>query len=196
MANERTRALSEVLDQLESVAHDDSIKVGEVVQHLGRKSSASLMLIFALISTSPASGIPGITAIVAFLIFILTVQLILGRKCVWLPDFVARRSMSTEKLCKGVSWLRRPVRFIERFLRPRLGILLHRPWILFPLVLILALTLAMPLLEVIPTSGSIASAVIALFAAGLLTRDGALVLISFALLMLLPLAVWQFGFTA
>lgn len=195
MPEERTRALSDVLDQLEDVAHDDSIMVGEVIEHLGRKSFASLMLIFALISTSPASGIPGITASVAFLVFILTVQLIIGRECVWLPGFVSKRRMSTKKLCKGVGWLRKPVRLVERVLRPRFTFLLHRPWILLPLVLILALTLAMPLLEAIPTSGSLASAVIALFAAGLLTRDGALVLVSFGLLLVLPVAVWQFGFS-
>ena len=196
MPKEHTRALSDVLDQLESAAHDDRIPVGEVVEKLGRKSFASLMLIFSLISTSPASGIPGITATVAFIVFILVVQMIIGRDCVWLPKFVSRRKMSTEKLCKGIGWLRRPVRFVERFLRPRFPWLLHRPWILLPLVLILALTLVMPLLEAIPTSGSIASAVIAFFAAGLLTRDGALVLVSFVLLMGLPVAIWQFGFSA
>ena len=42
-------------------------------------------------------------------------------------------------------------------------------------LLILGLALVMPVMEVIPTSGSLASAVIALFAAGLLTRDGAVV---------------------
>ena len=56
--------------------------------------------------------------------------------------------------------------------------LLHRPWLFLPLFLTLALTLVMPLFEAVPTSGSIASALIALFAAGLLTRDGGLVVIS------------------
>lgn len=194
MPKERTRALSDVLDQLESVADNKSIQVGEVVEHLGRKSFASLMLIFALISTSPASGIPGVTATVALLVLILTVQPIFGRDCVWLPTLVTKRRMSTEKLCKGISWLRKPVRFAERFLRPRFTFLFRRPWVLFPLLLIVALTLVMPFLEAIPTSGLIASAVIALFAAALLTRDGAFALISFALLLALPMTIWQFGF--
>ena len=187
--------MSDVLDQLESSAHGDSVPVGEVVETLGRKSFASLMLIFSLISTSPASGIPGITATVALIVFILVVQMLLGRDCVWLPEFVTRRRMSTKKLCKGIGWLRGPVEFVERFLRPRLGFLLHRPYIYLPLVLILFLSMGMPLLEVIPTSGSIASAVIAFFAAGLLTRDGALVVVSLALLLGIPIAIWQFGFS-
>ena len=196
MVQEQTRALSDVLDQLESSAHGESIAVQEVVEKLGRKSFASLMLVFSLISTSPASAIPGITATVALITFILVVQLIMGRNCVWLPDFITRRRMSTSKLCKGIGWLRKPVHFVERFLKARFTFLFHRPWLWLPLILILGLTIFMPLMEVIPTSGSIASAVIALFAAGLLTRDGALVILSMILLLAVPIAVWHFGFSA
>ena len=194
MAEEQGHALSDVLDRLQDSAKDDSITVQEVIEKLGRKSFASLMLIFSLISTSPASAIPGITATVAAIVAILVVQMIIGRDCVWLPQFITRRRMSTEKLCKGIGWLRKPVAFVERFLRPRLVFLVHRPWLLLPLILILGLTLFMPFMEVIPTSGSIASAVIAFFAAGLLTRDGGLVLVSLAVLLAVPVAVWQFGF--
>lgn len=102
MAKKRTRALSDVFDQLESAAHDDSITIEEVVEKFGQRSFASLMLVFSLISTSPASGIPGITATVALIVFILVVQMILGRECLWLPGFIAQRKISTKKLCKGI----------------------------------------------------------------------------------------------
>lgn len=193
MADEHAHTLSGVLDHLESAAHDESISVQEVVEKLGRTSFAALMLVFSLISTSPASAIPGITAVVAAIVFLMVVQMIAGRDCVWLPDFIARRRMSTAKLCRGINWLRKPVRFVERFLKERLTFLLHRPWLFLPLILILGLTLFMPFMEVIPTSGSIASAVIALFAAGLLTRDGVLVVASLILLLGVPVAIWQFG---
>ncbi len=191
---EVTRALSDVLDQLESSVHDESIAVEEVIEKLGSHSFASLMLVFSLISTSPASAIPGITAVVATVVFILVVQMIAGRNCLWLPGFITRRRMSSEKLCKGIGWLRKPVQFVERYLKERWTHLFHRPWIWLPLTLILGLTLFMPFMEIIPTSGSIASAVIALFAAGLLTRDGALVIASLVLLSAVPVAVWYFGF--
>lgn len=193
MPGEQTRALSDVLDELERSAQGDSIEVKDVVEQLGRKSFAALMLIFSLISFSPASAIPGITATVAAIVFVLVAQMIAGRECVWLPGFITRRHMSTQKVCKGVRWLRKPVRFVENFLRPRLVFLLKRPWVFLPMTLILGLTLFMPFMEIVPTSGSIASAVIALFAAGLLTKDGVLVLASLIILSAVPVAVWQFG---
>lgn len=196
MADKGRRVLSDVLDQLESSAHGESITVAEVIEKLGHKSFASLMMGFAMISLSPASAIPGITSVVALIVFILVVQMIAGRTSVWLPSIVTRQRMSTAKLCRGIRWLRRPVRFVERYLKPRLGLLLHRPWLWLPLILILGLTLFMPIMEVVPMSGSIASGVIVLFAAGLLTRDGALVLAALILLSSLPLGIWEFGFRA
>lgn len=74
------------------------------------------MLVFSLISTSPASANPGITTAGAVIVFILVVQMIAGRDCVWPPRFITRRRMSTAKLCKGIGWLRKPVRFVERYL--------------------------------------------------------------------------------
>jgi hypothetical protein len=194
MAHEGSEALSDVLDRLENSIQGDSVTVEEVVEKLGHKSFAASMLIFSLISTSPASAIPGITTTVALIVFILAAQMIFGRDCVWLPRFINRRRMSKAKLCKGIGWLRGPVRFVERHLKERFTFLLHRPWLLLPLLLILALTLLMPFMEVIPASGSIASAVIALFAAGLLTRDGALLLVAFVLLLAVPVTVAYFGF--
>jgi len=46
----------------------------------------------------------------------------------------------------------------------------------------------------VPTSGSLASAIIALFAAGLLTRDGVVVVVAMALLLMAPALVWMLGF--
>ena len=51
----------------------------------------------------------------------------------------------------------------------------------------------MPFMELIPSSGSIAATVIALYAASLLTRDGVLAILSIALLMIIPVLVWQFA---
>ena len=195
MAQDQSHKLSEVLDQLEDAAHGDSITVRQVVEKLGQKSFASLILIFALVAVSPASAIPGLTSMVAAIVFILMVQMIFGRDSVWLPDVIMRRELSAEKLRGGIGWLRKPIGFVERFLKERLTWLLHRPWLYLPQLLVLALTLFMPFMEVIPTSGSIAAAVIALFAAGLLTRDGGLVALSLVVLLAVPVAVWQFGFS-
>lgn len=190
----RTHALSDVLDQLEGSLDGPDVSVGHIVDQLGRASFASVMLIFSLISTSPASAIPGVTAAVAMLVLMLIVQMMAGREAVWLPDVLSRKRLDAQKVEAGVRWVRRPVEWLERFLRPRLTFLFHRPWLWLPMILVAALTLVMPFMELIPTSGSIASAVIALFAASLLTRDGVLACISLALLLVAPGMISWIGF--
>lgn len=194
MTRENTHALSDVLDQLEDGLTDELVCVRDIVDASGRSSFASLILIFALLCTSPASTIPGLTTATALIVFSLATQLILGKKSVWLPDFIMRRRVSRKTIVDGIAWLRQPVRFVERFLKVRFTIVFERPWLWVSLSLILCLTLFMPFMEVIPTSGSIASGVIAMFGAGLLARDGVLVVISLAALSVVPIMIWQIGF--
>lgn len=59
--------------------------------------------------------------------------------------------------------------------------------------MVMALSMFMPFMELVPTSGSIASAMIAIFAAGYLMRDGRVVIFSMVLMSLLPVGVaWFF----
>lgn len=174
--NHADHAISDVLDRLEEALHEGDVTVGEVMSHLGQHSFPALILLPALISASPASAVPGVTAVVALIVATLVVQMLAGRRCAWLPQFLARRRIASDKLGQGVRWLRRPVNAIERVVRPRLTAVFHRPLLYLPLLVILAVACVMPFLEVIPLSGSIASVAVALFATGLLTRDGLLVL--------------------
>ena len=194
MADRDAPSLNGVLDQMEHLSggEDRQITVEEIIDCLGKHSFASTILAFSLISTSPASGIPGITAFVALVVMFLVVQMIVGRDSLWLPGFIMRRDIAAKKLREGVSWLRKPVGFVDRFLHERSTYLLHRPWVYLPLFMVLALTLFMPFMEVIPTSGSIASAMIAIFAAGYLMRDGRVVILSMILMSLLPIGVAWF----
>ncbi|WP_370205843.1 exopolysaccharide biosynthesis protein [Pararhodobacter marinus] len=192
--DERNRkALSHVLDELEQSVEGKEVRVQHVIDTLGHQSFPALMLIFSLISTSPASAIPGITAVVALIVFLLVVQMIIGRDHVWLPDVITRRKMDSGKLCKGIRWLRRPTEFVEKFARPRWTALTHRPWLWLPLILVLFLTLFMPFMEIVPTSGSVASAAIAFFSAGLLTRDGVLIALAPLPLRAAPVIVYTLG---
>lgn len=184
-------ALSHVLARLETAVDGQMVSVGEIVEKLGRRSFPALILIPALLAASPASGIPGLTAAVGLVIVLVVAQMLWNRECVWLPACVARRTISSQRLCQAIDWLRPPVIFVERFLRPRMTLLVTRPLVLLPLVLMLAIALFMPVMEIVPTSGSIAALALACFATALLTRDGLLMLLGYAFVVSTPLLIWQ-----
>ena len=187
-------ALSEVLDRLEESVEDEQVTIEHIVEHLGQRSFPTLILIPALIAASPASGIPGITVSVGLIVALTAAQMLFGRRSLWLPRFLSRRSIPAHRLCQAIGWLRRPLRFVERFLRPRLTLLVKRPLVYLPTLVMMVIGACMPVLELVPTTGSIAAAAISFFAAGLLTRDGLLILAGLAFVIAVPLVAWQVGF--
>lgn len=194
MSEERPRALSEVLERLEHAVNGQSITVQDMMDELGRKSFAAMIMIFALLAASPASAVPGLTATVGLAVAVMVVQMLAGRDHVWLPHFLACRRIPSQRVCQAIGWLRKPVHAVERVLRPRMTFLMKRPWLYLPLTIMLCIALFMPFMEIVPTSGSIASTVVALFAAGLLVRDGAVIFAATLLSASVPVAVWWFGF--
>ncbi len=186
-------ALSDVLDQLEGALGDGNISVQDVIETLGARSFASVMLLFSLIAVSPASTIPGVTTSVAMVTFLVAAQMMIGRRHLWLPALITRRQLPATKLARSIKWLRRPIGFVERHLKARLTFLLQPPWLYLPLALVMFLSALMPMMEFIPASGSLAAAVIALFAAGWLTRDGALVGAAVLVLLGIPALIWSLG---
>jgi hypothetical protein len=186
------RALSQVLDSLTAAAAEvDNVSVQELVERLGRRSFPALVLAPGLIAVSPASGIPGLTSAVGLIVVLITVQMLVGRNSAWLPGYLTKRRISSERLRTALGWLRRPVGFIERLTKPRLVVLVTRPLVALPILVMMSIGVIMPMLEIVPTSGSIAGAFISIYAIGLLMRDGLLVLLALCLTVAAPLGVWQ-----
>lgn len=185
------RPLSEVLDALATAADEDSVSVEVLVETLGRRSFPTLVLAPSLIAVSPASGIPGLSSTIGLVVATITAQMLLGRTSAWLPGFITRRRITTVRLHRALNWLRRPVGFLERLARPRLVVLVSQPLVILPLMTMLAISLAMPLLELVPMSATIAGAILTIFAVGLLVRDGVLILLALAMSAIAPLSVWH-----
>ncbi|SED77054.1 exopolysaccharide biosynthesis protein [Rhodobacter sp. 24-YEA-8] len=176
--DDRKDVLSAVLDQLDEIGATGTVSIGAVAEAIGARSFATLMLIFALIAVSPASIVPGVTTVVALVEFLLVAQMIAGRRHIWLPDLLSDREIPGERLRSAVLWLRRPIAVVDQILQPRLSFLTEKPCLYIWLFLILALTLVMPFMELVPGTGTVASGLIALVAAAVLTRDGALLILA------------------
>ncbi len=188
------RALSEVLDVLDDLAkaaEGDAVSVEDLVTTLGRRSFPTLVLAPSLIAVSPVSGIPGMASTIGLLVATITAQMLWGRQSAWLPGFLTRRRIRTARLRRALDWLRRPVRALERVAKPRLVLFVSRPFVVLPLAVMLATALAMPLMELVPMSATIAGSLLSIFAVGLLVRDGVLVLLALALSAVAPLVVWN-----
>src|SRR5215208_5537045 len=100
--------------------------LGSLIELFGEKSFAVL---FVLLLAVPALPLPtgGVTHIFEVIAMLLAVELIAGRRTVWLPERWRRRELGASTQKRFSEILLRRIRWLERHSRPRLGFLLtHR----------------------------------------------------------------------
>jgi hypothetical protein len=114
-------------DRLESwFASPGPKTVGSLIELFGEKSFAVL---FVLLLALPALPLPtgGVTHLFELIAMLLALELIVGRRTVWLPERWRRRELGPAAQKRFSEVLLRRIRWLERHSRPRLGFLLtHR----------------------------------------------------------------------
>ena len=183
-------SMKDVLDVVTEAGDGDQVSVEDVVQEIGGDAFAPLLLIPALIAATPASGVPGLTAICGIIIALISVQMVAMRSSIWLPRFILKRTMSRHRLETARDWLNKPAKLIDWITRKRLTFLVRPPFSIVPALFCLAAGLIMPVLEVIPLSGSIMASAVALFALALVTEDGLLAVLGLALVTAAGYVIW------
>ena len=147
----------------------------------------------ALVIVSPLSGIPLLPSLLGLTIALIGLQMVLGRRHLWLPDWLMRRQMQGARVRPAMARMTGIARWIDRHSRDRLGVLTAVPLVKIPQALAMVAGLMMPFLELIPFSSSVLALAILLFAAGFLSRDGLYIIggaATMALAALVPLVIW------
>lgn len=176
------RSLQQLLDTLRTIDLDHSpVHLDDILQVTGRRSFGPILLIAGLVTLAPLIGdIPGVPTLMALLVIVVSVQLLAGRRRIWLPRFLRERSITRPALEKTLDRLERPARFIDRFFRPRLSFLVMGPGSHVIGSSALLVALIMPMLEFIPFSATLAGAALTAFGLSLIARDGYLAILSLA----------------
>jgi len=182
--NDDPSSLEELLDRLDEAARgsDGATSVGDVMGTMGGRSFGPLLLLAGLVMLAPLVGdIPGVPTTMGLLVLLISAQLLLRRRHLWLPRWLLERSVAPHRVRKAAGWLRRPARFIDRLLRPRLRRFVEGPWLYAIAVSTLAVALVTPVLELIPFSANAAGAVLTIFGLALIGRDGLVAIIGLVL---------------
>jgi hypothetical protein len=164
--------VSEIVETLSDAGDVPSLCVGDIVGRLGNASFGAILLVPAMVIASPASGIPVLPTICGFIIALVAIQMVLGRDHLWLPRWLMARRIDGDRFEATLSYMRKPVRWIDRVTRPRLCWLLRWPLVLPLQLLCVVCGLAMPFMEFVPLSSSFAAFAVCLIAVGFISDDG------------------------
>jgi hypothetical protein len=164
---EEERRLSEVFADL--AAQDRArVSIGDVVQALGDRSFAPVMILLAVPNAIPF--IPGSSTVLGLLLAVVAIQLVLGMRRVRLPARLNRWSFDREGFARLVAkvtpWLTR----FERMARPRFWPESYR--LAERLAGIVAIALSLMIMLPIPFANGVPAIAICLLALGISERDG------------------------
>ena len=171
----------DILDALARHGSDGEVSVGTMQDEVGDKALGAFLTVPALLEISPIGGIPGVPTLLAAIIVIVAAQVMVGREHLWLPDVIERRSVSGEKLCGAVNFMRKPARWIDRSFHNRMTRFTTSPFDKGVALVCILLALTVPPLELVPFASTIPMATIALLGLALLFDDGLLVLVGLAI---------------
>ena len=182
--------VEQLLDRIESsIKSSERVPIKAILEKVGRRSFGALLLLAGLITLAPVVGdIPGVPTIIGLFVMLTAIQLLLGRHHFWLPQWLLERSIAKDKLCKALGWMRRPSRFVDRLLQPRLTILVQEIGIA---IICLFIAILMPVMELVPFSANGAGAALTALSLSLTARDGLFALLAY-ISMILTLGIILF----
>jgi hypothetical protein len=168
-----THKLSDSLNALQDTLHGETITFGELAEKFEDRSLAFFMFLLALPASIPIPG-PGINLIVALPLLLLTAQLAMGRQHVWFPRGLKEKAIKTETVKGFINKTMPHLLRVERFITPRLQFLTLAPMrnIIGVCGFIMSLSISLPL----PLTNTVPSIGVTMMSAGILTRDGLLVI--------------------
>ena len=170
--------LSSDLRELLHEAAGRSMTLGELEQILKGRGFGLFLLLLALPFTFPLA-IPGLSVPFGIVIMFIGVRIAAGRKP-WLPGFILRREIKYAVLEKIVHIGLRLSTRLEKVVKPRMHFLQRWPGMINLIGLGIAsggLLLSLPLPPLIPFSNTIPALAVLFLTAGMIERDGMLVLI-------------------
>lgn len=172
--------LSEISDNLNELASEqDFVSVGHVVEKLGSRGYAPFLIVPAAIEISPIGGLPGVPTFLAAIILVVAIQMVLGRKHLWLPSILRRRSMASRRVSNVLDKLDPMILKLDSwFSSERLSRLTQAPATNIAALACVLLALTVPPLEFIPFASTAPMATIALIGIALLVHDGWLMLVA------------------
>jgi hypothetical protein len=177
-APQNHRPASRVLDGLSDLFPQGRITIGDLMDALGDAGLGILLIVFALPSFIPTPGLP-VGFVSGTVVALIALQVMVGRHTLWLPERLRGFSMPREFLVKGAVYLAKPMRFFERWLKPRHSEFTGktaRMFLALP-ILILAIAIVLP----IPLGNQAPSIALIAFGFGLIERDGLAILVAIIL---------------
>ncbi len=182
-ARPRLNSLADLMLRLHRQCHDHhggGLTCSNLVSVLGHRSFGPVILIVGLIALAPIREAPAMLALTGAIALLTGGQMLMARRAIWLPPFVGRRAMDSNRCDLVLSRYFPYARRADRWLGTKLNALTSRPFFMAMGLCCMLLAAAMPFLIRMPWVSVLPGLAFVAFGVSLLTRDGVAAAIGFA----------------
>ena len=175
MAEAPDLTLAHLIDRIaERSGNGEGISVGTIQEVAGKRFAGPLLFFPAMIVVSPLSLIPTLPTMVAITVILIAVQVLAGRRTIWLPSKFREAKLSAERAHKVITFMRPGVKWVDKAIKPRLAWLVDSIGVRLASLVCILVALTMPPLELLPGASTTAGVIIATLGLAITVRDGAL----------------------
>lgn len=158
------------------------VTVREILKAAGTRTFGPVVVVAGLVVLAPLIGdIPGVPTLMGLLVLLTVGQMLFRKRELWLPRWLSERKVPRDKLHTGLRWMHKPARFLDRFTRPRLTLLMDGGGHLMLALACLLVALALPLMEFVPFSANGGGLALMTFGLAMIARDGVVAMLALLL---------------
>ena len=185
-------AIPRLVQRLQDIACDkNTVSVDRLTKEIGAQGHAPLLMVIAVLMMLPIGMIPGIGGALGAVVAIIGLQMLLGHEGIWLPGFLGRREVSARSIRSSAERIRPAADWIHQHLHPRWEFLSSGNASISIIAVILILTGgSLTILGAIPVAAPLIGLPVAVFAFGILGRDGVVVAAGYVLIALTFAGTW------
>jgi hypothetical protein len=111
------RSASAVLRSVIDGAEGETITLRQILEAFGERAFGFVLILFSLPNCVPAP--PGLAGVVGTPVLIFGIQMLLGHRRPWLPDFILRRTVSVATFRRLIDIAEPKMQRLEAFCKPR-----------------------------------------------------------------------------
>lgn len=165
------QSVSSILGNISKDGEKD-VSLGDIVSRFEDRGFGPLLLVPSLIALLPTGAIPGVPTLCGITLFLICIQVALGKSSPWLPKRLTDKKISANKVDSAVEKAEPFVEKTEKLLRPRLTTLSQTPAKNIIAAYCAVAALCMIPLEALPFAVALPASALAITALGMTNRDG------------------------
>lgn len=175
----QTQSFCDILSDLKEAEHGEETSIGDIVKAFKYRGFGPLLMIPSLLVIIPVIGaIPGASILGAVIIFLICIQMVIGRESPWIPSRLERITFNGNTLEKGVEKAEPAAAWVDRYTRPRLTFLVTNVMKRMAALICIVLAGLLVPLAALPMGVSIPAAAVLFFALALTVNDGLVMLLA------------------